>query len=155
MDKVWKPSNPVCYTPSSEPYRIYLLQSTLHQIDVFWSYSLSPKYSNVVKSVVLTAVTIMSTSFRDVTLCSLLVIYWHFEEQTASISASGSKSKPSNKYAFCFLGLLFNPEDGGSIFLWIYVSLVSDYVASVPGNGVFIIKFFHFSKDSIPRKCFK
>jgi hypothetical protein len=24
MDKVRKPSNSVCYTPSSEPYRIYL-----------------------------------------------------------------------------------------------------------------------------------
>jgi hypothetical protein len=26
MDKVQNPSNSVCYTPSSEPYRIYLLE---------------------------------------------------------------------------------------------------------------------------------
>jgi hypothetical protein len=31
MDKVQKPSNPECYTPSSEPIRIYLMKTP-------WSY---------------------------------------------------------------------------------------------------------------------
>jgi hypothetical protein len=36
MDKVQKPSNSVCYTPSSEPYRIYMSTCifNLHGVDV-------------------------------------------------------------------------------------------------------------------------
>jgi hypothetical protein len=35
MDGVWKPTNSVCYTPSSEPYRIYLFR----KLDLFPSSS--------------------------------------------------------------------------------------------------------------------
>jgi hypothetical protein len=37
MDKVWKPSNSVRYTPSSEPYRIYILRCFLSPFLIFRS----------------------------------------------------------------------------------------------------------------------
>jgi hypothetical protein len=38
MDKVQKPSNPECYTPSSEPFRIYVQVRNKHTGTQVWEY---------------------------------------------------------------------------------------------------------------------
>jgi hypothetical protein len=51
MNKVRKPINSVCYTPSSEPYRIYFLSLNHYQINtgqmiIYYGYNISNDLKN-------------------------------------------------------------------------------------------------------------
>jgi hypothetical protein len=67
-----------------------------------------------------TAVTLKCAMFGDVMLCDQVEVDRHFR---------GTLCLPC-----CFLGMLFNPEDGGSMFLKNVSKLLPHYLASHPGR---------------------
>jgi hypothetical protein len=61
----------------------------------------------------------MSTILWDATYCNMTLVYNILEEATSSISN-----------ACCLVGLLFNPENGSSIFLQMVSKLLPDYTVT-------------------------
>jgi hypothetical protein len=66
MDEVWKLSNSEHYTPSSEPFRIYMFTQTCH-CSLFW---LSWIQSTPSDTISLLSILMLSSTFWDMTSCS-------------------------------------------------------------------------------------
>jgi hypothetical protein len=83
---------------------------------------------------ILTAVTVTSIVFWDVTPCSIVEVYWCFGGALC-LHLQGRRVKQADN-KFCLIlalhtfGIHFDLEDGGSTFLWNIGTRVPDYTAS-------------------------
>jgi hypothetical protein len=97
-----------------------------------------------------TTLPLPSTIFWCVTLCSLVEVYWHFRGmyclhlQGVRVS-KGRKCHAASIHSLCFLlaccllGLLFGPEDGGSLFLQNVSKPLPYYTASAQNTVIFMV----------------
>jgi hypothetical protein len=94
----------------------------------------------VVRFEILTAVTLKSTAFWDVTQCSLVGVYQRYGEmywfhlQDQRVSQASSRKMP-----VCLFGLIFDPEDGGNTFLRNVDKFLPNYMASHPTSFLIMV----------------
>jgi hypothetical protein len=117
-----------------------------------------PKYDRLhcfhVGFEVLTAVTLKSTVFWDVTSCSAVGVHWHFggiyDLHLLDQRVNSARSQSAHS-ARGLLGLLLSSEDGGDIYLFIYL-LSSSYIKEpCPHNTRFFMdhRFDHIHLQTI------
>jgi hypothetical protein len=109
----------------------------LGQVDRLHMQGFSTRSVHYVGSMVLTAVIMKISIFWDITPYSPLKVNWRFGGKCHLHLQGWRINHERNKFPACFhagflLGLFFNPEDGGDMFLWNVNWLSVDCMALYP-----------------------